>query len=51
MKKEIPIEDKIYHVKMITNRLDKKVHPTDPKTMLASINAKMSIINKLLEAA
>ena len=49
MKQDIPIDEKIYKVKMITNRLENKGHYTDSKTMLASINAKLSIISSLLK--
>lgn len=35
---------------MISTRLDNKSRPSDSKTMLASINAKISLINNLIQA-
>ena len=47
MRKEGTKDQKLHQVKILANKLDSKVQ-IDPKLMLASINAKIQMINQLV---
>ena len=48
MKKQAPMEQKIYHTKILTSKLEERAG-NDTKLMLASINAKLQIINQFVD--
>jgi malonyl CoA-acyl carrier protein transacylase len=47
MKKSVPIEDKLYFVKLLTSKMEERAG-SDTKMMVASINAKLEMINQLI---
>lgn len=47
LKKEGSFDQKFYQVKILANKMDGKTN-SDPKKMLASINAKIEMINHLV---
>lgn len=50
LRREGPMEDKLYLVKLLTSKMEERAG-RDSRMMVASINAKLEMINQLVEGA